>query len=368
MAKNVNQHLLQLDLSSRYTELCNVWVTHDYFKDGLFASAELIPDDSTLYELRKLNLQFRVDKKGILLGYRTDEMRNNVYQLTKPVKLTFWIRVLDNYFLNYSELPFEFSNEIYYFSNKIADKQDSGKKSLSKKGFATAEDRLPMGTHQMRYAYAAPLRDALVEVRDDFDAIAFDAQQEGEHSFINLNLTEEPAGRYRVFLNGELASTFYLVPNSVGKVFGVIDVFLDKADKSIYSFYDANGAVIRQNYSLRFKNRAIKWRYLIIENTPSPVHTDWQIMDGRRGRNADAVNFTAPKEVVLEAGGKAVEVMSTQPIPLKEAQDEKFRLRTKKGKNKVDSILDLPCATARSSFKTNFENKSEVFSELLVYL
>lgn len=368
MAKNVNSHLLQLDLSSRYTELCNVWVTHDYFKDGLFASAELIPDEETLYELRKLNLQFRVDKKGILLGYRMDDMRNNVAHLTKPVKLTFWVRVLDNYFLNYSDLPFEFSNEIYYFSNRVEGKQDTGKKGLSQKAFVTAEDRIATGSHQMRYAYAQPLTDAHVEVRDDFDAVAFDAQQQGEHEFINLNLTQEPAGRYRVFINGALASTFYLVPNSVGKVFGVIELFLDKKDHSIYSFYDANGGVIRQNYNLRVKNRAIKWRYLLIENTPSPVHSDWQILDARRGRNNDAVGFTSPKEVPLEGGGKAVEVMSTHPIPLKEAQEEKFRLRTKKGKNKVDSILDLPCASARSSFKTNFENKSEVFSELLVYL
>jgi hypothetical protein len=365
---NINSHLIQLDLSSRHQELFDLHCLHDYFKDAVFSSAEIIPDSDTIYEMRKLHLLHRIDKKGMMIGYRMGEGSSNLQRLTKPMRLTFWLRVNDPYFLNYSELPFEFSNTIYYFSNRNEGKVDTGKKNLSTQGFVTGEDRIPIGGTAMRYEYASPLTAANVFVKDDFGDIAFDITQEGENNFVNLNLSGEPAGRYHVYVNNELMLTFYLVPTSVGKVLGVIDIIIDKEDKSIYSFFDSMGDIIRQNYTLRFKNRAIKWRYLLIENTPTPVHTDPQVIDARRGRNTEAIEFDLPREVMLENNIKAIEIATKYPIALKEVQEEKFKIRTKKGKAKVDSVLDLPCATARSNFKTNFENKLEVFSELLVYL
>lgn len=367
MAK-ITPHLIQLDLSSRHTELCDLLVMHDYFKDSWFTSAEIIPDADTIYTMRKLHLLYRIDKKGIILGYRLGEGSANLHDLDRPLRLTFWIRVNDPYFLNYSELPFEFSNSIYYFSNRYDGKEETGKRNLSKRGIVTGDDRVAMGGAMMRYDYFGPMEDAKVEVRDDFGAVAFSIEQEGEHNFVNLNLTGEDPGRYYVYVNGEEEFDFYLVPSSVGKVLGVIDIIIDKKDTSIYSFFDSMGDLIRQKYEIRFKNRAIKWKYLLIETTPMPLHTDPQVVDGRRGRNIETVEFDAPREVVLDSQVKAIDITTKLPIPLKEAQEERFKLRTKKGKAKVDTIVDLPCATARSNFKTNFENKSEVFSELLVYL
>lgn len=368
MKNNISPHLIQLDLSSRHTELCDLHFLHEYFKDSMFSSAELVPDAETIFDMRRLHLLYRIDRKGLVLGYRIGEGSSNLQRLTKPMRLTFWIKVNDPYFLNYSELPFEFSNHLYYFSNREAGKLDTSKRTLSQNAIVTGEDRVPMGGPIVRYDYARPLIDAEIEARDDFGQVAFELKQQGENSFVNVNLNGEYPGKFHLYINQELVFSYYMVPTSVGKVLGVVDIFIDKNDQSIYSFFDGIGDLIRQRYEVRFKNRSIKWKYLVVESTPVSVHTDPQVIDARRGRNLDTMPFDAPKEVELSANMKAIEITTKGFIPLKEVQEERFKLRTKKGKAKVDSVIDLPCATARSNFKINSENNSEVFSELLVYL
>lgn len=368
MARTVTPHLLQLDLSSRHTELCDIRFKHDYFKDMHFENAEYIPDDETVFNMRRMHILFRVDRRGITLGYRLGEGSSNLQRLKKSLRLTFWIRSNDQCFLNYTDVPYEFSNQIYYFNNKASEKEETGNKNLSKASKVSAEDRIPIGGPVMKFQYAFPMFDAKVEVMDEFGDIAFEVQQDGLHEYVNINLHGEFPGRFFLYIDGELEHTFYLVPASAGKVLGVVDIFLDPNDESTYSVFENRHNLLRQEYVIHFKNREIKWRYLLIENGPAQIHSDHQILDARRGRNIESIEFEKPKDVYLENGIKAIEVFTKNPIPLKETQEEKFKLRTRKGKAKVESILDLPGATARSNFKTNFENKYEVFSELFVYL
>ena len=49
-------------------------------------------------------------------------------------------------------------------------------------------------------------------------------------------------------------------------------------------------------------------------------------------------------------------------------QKQKFKLKTKKGKTKLEWVTDLPFPSAKGMLKTNFEEESEIFSELIVYL
>ena len=368
MARTVTPHLLQLDLSSRHTELCDIRLKHDYFKDGYLANVELIPEEETVFNMRRMHILYRVDKRGITLGYRLGEGASNLQRLKKPLRLSFWIKSNDTAFLNYTDIPYDFSPQIYYFNNKYEEKNENGTKNLSLATQVSAEDRLPITAQVMKFEYAFPFLDAHIVVKDEFGEIAFEQQQDGMHEYVHINLQGEVAGRFFLYIDGELEHTFYLVPASAGKVIGVIDVFIDPKDESTYSFFENGYNLLRQEYAIYFKNRDIKWRYLIVENGPVQIHSDHQILDARRGRNVEAIEFQNPREIVLENGVKAIEIFTKHPIPLKETQEEKFKLRTRKGKAKVESIVDLPTASARSNFKTNFENKYEVFSELLVYL
>lgn len=368
MAKTITPHLLQLDLSSRHTELCDIRFKHDYFKDTFFGAAEFIPDEETVFNMKRMHILYRVDKRGITLGYRLGEGSSNLQRLKKSLRLTFWIRSNDQAFLNYTDIPYEFTSQLYYFNNKIEDKEQTGVKNLSKSSKVSAEDRIAIGGSVMKFQYAFPMFDANVVVKDEFGDIAFEVQQDGLHEYVNLNLHGEFSGRFFLYIDNELEHTFYLVPASVGKVLGVLDIFIDPKDESTYSVFENSSSLLRQQYVIHFKNREIKWRYLLVENSPVQIHFEHQILDARRGRNVESIEFENPKNIYLENGLKAIEVFTKHPIPLREIQEEKFKLRTKKGKAKVESLFDLPGASARSNFKTNFENKYEVFSELLVYL
>lgn len=233
------------------------------------------------------------------------------------------------------------------------------------------DDRVAIGSPVLRFEYAEPLTNADIRVEDELGKTIYEQTQEGEWAFANINLNGEPPGKYYLYIDHIPELEFYLLPPSVGKIFGVLDLYIDRSDTSIYSFFDMQGNTIRQDYTLRFKNRAVRWKYLLIENTPNPIHSDPQISDVRRTvvmRAETLMQFESPVEVVLDSGIKATMIATKTAIPLREVHDEKFKLRTKKGKAKVENMLDLPCASARSNFKTDLENKNEVFSELLVYL
>jgi hypothetical protein len=61
-------------------------------------------------------------------------------------------------------------------------------------------------------------------------------------------------------------------------------------------------------------------------------------------------------------------IWSENPIPFIQQQKQKFKLKTKRGKSGVEWILDLPCASALGNLKVNLFDKSEVYSEIIVYL
>ncbi len=366
---HINPHLIQIDLSSRHTELCDVRFKHDYFKDGNWANVEVVPSAETQVALKQMHLIFRQDKKGFVLGYRQGPEESAIDRLSAPLQLTFFLKTNDPYFLNYSDIPFEISNSIYYFSNRAEKKIDTDKRTLSLYENVCGEDRVAIGSPVLRFEYTDPITDANIRIEDELGITVYEQDQEGEWAFANINLNGERPGKYYLYIDHIPELEFYLLPPNVGKIFGVLDLYIDKSDTSIYSFFDMQGNTIRQDYTLHFKNRAVRWKYLLIENTPNPIHTDPQISDVRRSvRNESLVQFESPVEVVLDSGAKATMIATKLPIPLREVHDEKFKLRTKKGKAKVENMIDLPCASARSNFKTNLENKSEVFSELLVYL
>lgn len=375
MASPVRPNFIELNLTSRHEEICDVQFSHEFFKDKFWTSVEIIPTEETQVLLRQAHILFRQDKKGFMLGYRQAPEVSHLDKMEKPLQLSFWIKNNDPYFLNYTELPFDISSEIYYFNNKFDNKHATDKKCLSSQEFVNGTDRIRVSQAGLKFEFQAPIFNPDFEIRNAFDEVVWKYEPTEEEldnfyevSFININLNSEPSGKYSIYLNGIFEYDFYLLPQSFGKVFGVIDLFFDKDDTSVYSVFDIHGQVSRQHYSIQFKNRAIKWKYLLIENNPVPLHTDPQIFDSKKAKSEAAAIFEPPRETYLETGMKATLISSTIPIPLRENQDEKFKLRTKKGKTKIDWVVDLPCASPKLPFKINSENNSEIFSELLVYL
>ncbi len=364
----LNPQLISLDISSRHLEICDVHCFHDYFKDKNWGNIEIVPSNETKDMLKGMHLIFQTTKKGFVLGYRSAPEIPHFSRMAEPVQLTFWLKVNDPAFLNYSDLPYEMNSDIYYFNNIAKNKMEEDKKSLAIYNEVCSEDRVQIGGHSFKFEFIETLTNALVQVHNEIGVVVFERKFEGAADFIHINISGEPPGRYHLSLNEMPEFSFYLTPVALTRTFGVIDLYFDRNDNSGYSFFDMNGDPIRQTYSLHVKNRAVKWKYFIVENGNIPQHVDYQVFDSRRNKGDDLVQFDEPEEVILETGAKAVQISTTNELPFFENPDEKFKLRTKKGKAKVDWITDLPCASPKNPFKSNPDDKYELYAELLVYL
>jgi hypothetical protein len=277
----------------------------------------------------------------------------------------------DNYFYNYTDIPYEPNiSAIYHFTNRAESKlllEDEN--YLSSSASVNGEDRVPIGPAVFNYEFEDMIfEETLVRVVDEIGQIYFERMVEEFAMEVVVNVMDAPPGKYFLEVGGEVKRTFYVYPSELRKLFGVIDIYIDKEDNSPYGMFH-NGKVMKKHYNLKFDSRKIYWKYLVIENAQPAIHTEHSIMDATRGRRRDAVSiaFTKPRAEELENGYKAIVIQTEEPIPLKEVHEEKFKLRTKKGKNKMEWLTDLPSPSAKSNFKTD-EKSGEIFSEMVVFL
>lgn len=366
-------NLIQLDLTTKYDELLRVNCRHNYFSNKGLAGIRLEPTEETATTLKRLQMLFRRDWLGFSLGYGSQRNYVPIELIDKPVRLSFWLFLEDNYFYNYTKIPYEVNAPmIYYFSNNPEDKSVVDEKFLflSKGRAITGEDRIAIQPTSFTYEFEDTIFDeTLVQVIDSAGEVYFEETVEEFAMDVNINLYDAPAGKYSVKVGEEIEKSFYVYPSDLRRIFGVIDIVLDPNDPSPYSLYDS-GKAIKQEYNMFFDSRAIYWKYLVVEQAKNKIHSDFKITDagrvGRRGETPAKVNFTKAEEVELETGQLAMMLCSEQAIPMQEKQAEKFKLKTKRGKNKVEHLTELPSPSVQSTMKMG-EN-DELLSEIVVYL
>lgn len=367
MAKNKQplQHLIQLDIQTKYEQLCSVKVLHDYFKEGTAQGIEIIPDSLTKLRLKQYNLKSAPEGSGLVIGYGASAHGPAIAGLEKPIKLTFWMKINDQHFLNYTDIPYEFGNFVYHFTNKDTDKMDDEHANLSSDQYVKEIDRLPLAGAVLDYRFEDPMEDVEVQVVNELGEVVFERQYKGEINVCTLNLSQEPAGKYTLLLDGIDEFSFYLAPEGAKGVFGVIDIYIDPTDNGAFSLFDDEGnPVKRKEFNIHFKARAVKWKYIFMETNPAnPQHSNYEVYDNNKGNN-----FSSAEETVIENGASAFIVNTQEAIPFREAQEEKFKLRTLRGKSGIEWITDLPNASAKSMLKVEKNEKNHIFSELIVYL
>lgn len=370
MAKNKQpmQHLIQLDIQTKYEQLCSVKVLHDYFRNGAAQGVEIIPDSMTKLRLKQYNLKSAQEGAGLVIGYGANAQGSAIARLTDPIKLTFWMKIHDQHFLNYTNIPYEFGDYVYHFTNRDSDKIEDEFANMSTGQFVSQADKLPITGAMMDYRLEEPMEDLEVEVVNELGEVVFDRQYKGETSVCSISLTDEPAGKYTLLLDGIEEFSFYIAPEGAKGVFAVIDIYIDPSDSGPFSLFDSEGnPVIRKEYNIHFQARAVKWKYIFMETNPSnPQHSEYEVYDNTKG--ATEIYFSDVEETVLDNGTNAYVVNTETPVPFRELQEEKFKLKTLRGKSGIEWITDLPNASAKSMLKVEKNEKNDVYSELIVYL
>jgi len=361
------QHLIELKIQTKYEQLLKVNVLHDYFIEGVAKNVEIFPDSFTKMRLKQYQLKSVQEGSSLIIGYGITVIGSAIGQLTEPLKLSFWVKINDSNFLNYTNIPYTFGDYIYHFTNRANDKMDDENSNLSSDEFVRETDRLPLAAAVLDYRFDEPMEDVAVEVVNELGQTVFERQYKGETSVCTLNLSQEPAGKYTLLLDGMEEFSFYLSPEGIRNVFAVIDIYIDPKDTSPFSLFEEEKLVKCKNFKIHFQARATKWKYIFMETNPNnPQHASYEIYDNAKATKEQ--KFSEVQNVVLENGSKAVIFDTLTPIPFREIQEQKFKLKTLRGKSGVEWVTDLPCASAKFMLKTENNSKKDFFSELLVYL
>lgn len=359
---------IQVQLMTKYKELLRMHLKHDYFSSGYLPNAKIVPTAATAVVLKQYQLQFRPSSTGFSIGYALTDNYVPLQELEAPLQLSFMVIIDDNNFLNYTDLPYEFDDtHIFYFNNKEIDKDSTEKRNLSLDEFVTKEDKIEVASSMIIYNFDEEQYDVELEVVNHNEDIVFEDTVDGR-DFSELRLMGEPAGKYTLMLDGLEEKSFYILNSGLKQPFGVIDIFIDPEDDSEYSFFDNSKELKAQEYNIHFKSRAIRWKYVFIETGDNALHVDYEVYDLHLDRKLSAVQFTEAQNAELENGKEVIVVWTVDKIPFEEFQKQKFKLKTKKGKTKLEWVTDLPFPSAKGMLKTNFEEESEIFSELIVYL
>lgn len=366
--RNPMEHHMLLNIQTRYNQLLNIAILHDYFDEQICKDVVLSPTSDTVFRLKQTQLKTAFEGNNLLIGYgETVSGGPALESLEKPLKLSFWIKVEDAFFLNYTGLPYEFGDYIYHFTNRAEDKIEDEVGNLSNDELVSEMDRLPIEGPVFRYEFDEEEEDAEIEVVDELGQSYFFLEQEGENAHVDVVMPDAPAGKYILQLDGLEEYTFYLAPEGTAGIWGVVDVYIDKEDDSPYRFFDGEGKLLpKRDYNIHFPARSLPWHYYIVEMSEDKQHKGHEAYDN--GRAGETVDFEEAEEVEMPSGEMAILVKTSEPVPFKEKQLSRFKLRTKRGKNGIEWITDLPNHSAKSILKTDFNVEDAVFSEIIVYL
>jgi hypothetical protein len=369
MKKNPIQHLIELNIQTKYELLLKVNILHDYFINGAAQNIEIFPDNFTKLKLKQYQLKSVQEGATLVVGYgQGTTVGPAIADLKEPLKLTFWIRMNDPNFLNYTNIPFAFGDYVYHFTNRADDKLDDENNNLSADEFVRENDKLPIAGAVLDYRLEEPMENLHVEVANELGEIVFERRYKGVTSVCSLNLSQEPAGKYTLLLDGLEEFSFYIAPEGTKNIFGVIDIYIDPKDNSPYSLFEDGLPIKKKEYKIHFQSRAVHWKYIVMEtNSNNPQHSAHEIYDNTKGAAA-LQKFDDAETIKMDNGTAAVVFKTSTPVPFREIQDQKFKIKTLRGKSGVEWITDLPNASAKSLLKIENNSKKDFFSEIMVYL
>lgn len=362
--------MIKLDLLSQFQELLNFEIKHDFFREEKFPKGKvsLKPTDDTLKQLTHNSLQYRSMPSGFMLGYGSTDSYTPIKDISKPIQLSFFLTINDVKFMNYTDLPFEFhDDQIFYFNNRTLEKNDTDHKNLSMDQYVTKEDKIDICSPLINYDFDEAQYGTEIQVMNVLEEIVFEEILEDGAVSCEISLLGEPEGKYSILVDGLEEKSFYLY-SGLKTLFGVIDIFIDKDDFGEYSFFGDEEELIPQNYNIRFGTRSVRWQYLLVEGGNEQMYKEHEIYDTTKKEGHELVLFDDVESTTTEDGKEVFSIWTTAPIRFQEQQQEKFKLKTKRGKSGVEWTVQLPCASAFENLKVNLLDKSEVYSELIVYL
>ena len=109
----------KFEFISSFKKIISVDFFHNYFNDGKLNFFDIITDSKTLSLMKNYGLVFRKKNDGfVILSDSNERFKSSSFNDT--IKLNFFLYFKDNFFLNYTDLPFN-TDGLLLFENKYGE-------------------------------------------------------------------------------------------------------------------------------------------------------------------------------------------------------------------------------------------------------
>nr|MCB0375965.1 hypothetical protein [Sinomicrobium sp.] len=213
--------------------------------------------------------------------------------------LTFFIQVDDTQFYNYTVLPpVSTKDKLCYLTNK--DGNSNATTTVDASCFL--DKKYAIAVHKDSIGEEKPLR-----IENQSGDIMAELPWNGQQSLFSC-INDLPPGKYNWTYGDNDKGFFFGAPELTAKVFGLVEIDLNAAEKA--------------EFRIHFNARASIWEYYIIDKKVNG--NGYEIVDEKQ-----QYRFGAAEQTAVLGGKPAVKIMSETPIPFKQYPDYEFKLVTK---------------------------------------
>ena len=311
-------------MNLRYKILFSIEVRHDYYTDTRCNDFEISHSAETASVLKGQGMLFKMVGNKLIVLIRVDESDKPLIDFSKSGKLTFFMKLTNPYFNNFTNLNYHPSEpRKYYFSNANQSKVGSDLYLNSKIPIYNNTNDYPIGTLASNVSDTVfeaikpssnsskrPLTNKdywmnrgkiqyvnsndLVEVTPfvylfntisdtDFtvniyglnhNTGAYDMQVtdtvnlsfSSSQTLVPVRLEKLPKGYYRIEVNGESRYVYTDSDAVYNNIFGIIEIFNFLPASNAFALFNGSGTGNGSLFTIRFPNRLLIWKYIARSN------------------------------------------------------------------------------------------------------
>lgn len=344
----------------QYKKLFKINFLHKFYQDGKSKDFEVRPTEETKRFLMNNKLLLRDIDGGVVVLFPANR---DIPFIKEDLCFSFVVMNKNSFLTHFSDLPFDVnSGKIYHFCNWNKEEEEGEEQRLTASKFIGTEDRIIFTPQFFQYDFEEVKEGDKLTVTNDFGKEIYQNQLgENPEQKQDIDLRNEPLGKYHLSINKEKVLTFYTSDKHTHKGFGMIDICVKNDIDAKFSIWDASTKTITpQDFVVRFSERKTYWRYYFIKRKEKVDFRDYQIVHTHH-----EPDFLPPESISLQNGTSAIRMESKYPISLKERLEGMYQLKVKKNGKGLNTSLNLPTPPVRM---VKPGNTTKVYSDMYVYL
>lgn len=375
-------------MAMRYAPLFQVECLHGYFANRPCPVLTLRPTPACRQLLARYGCLFRPGPGGGMVAWASRDGENLMAAFDEAQPFSFDLISGDPHLLTYTQAeaaatlsPSPLNESLHHFHNLGGHTADDGVCLLHPPGQALSEAPLPVRPKRFTHSLEEPADQPRLEVVSLLgDAVVWQLQRADKAvRAIPLDLSTLPDGRYRLRIDGQDGSPFYLSDAGGAQRWGVLDIYPGGPAQAAQvpaagQALDAGGQPQPKTYRIRLESRATTWRYHIVSPPAEPqAYAGYQVACLPRSTSREtarqAIDFKETAPTQLDSRPARV-FESAQPIPLQEKPFEAYEMvfRPNGQGERSGKAFKLPFARVESTRVEMSGAERRMVSEVYVYL